>query len=220
MLNFVPLNSNKHRNMRFTPASDFKFARQISEIDITLSEIWPLSSFFPIVFSRRLQESHDVFFPIVVIGKPNQANNLVSKDGSIKLSAIPSLLRTYPFLIKNLAKDKTQIFVDENSSYFSKTGRVPLFSEDGVYTAEAKNILAVLRVVADELREAQKLGSIASRLGLLKSAGDAFAGNEYFYLDLDLLNQLTDSTALMLHDRHWLQLLYAIALSTFYHLKH
>lgn len=213
MPSFVPLNSNKHREFRFTPAKDFKFAQKISEIDLTLREIWALSSFFPIVFVHKQKKSQELLVPTAVIRKTDSTNNLICRDGSINFRTVPSLLVAYPFLIEVSGVDKIQILIDETSDCFSKTGRLRLFCEDGAYTNEIKNIIELLRIVANGLREAQELGSIASRLGLLKPAGDRFSNSGYFYMDLTSLVNLSDSTALMLHDRNWLHLFYAIAIS-------
>lgn len=219
MPRFVPLNSRKHRNMRFTPVTDFKFALQISEIDVTLSEVWTLSGFFPIVFTHRHKNSQDIFTPTVVIGASNQGNKLVCQEGSIKLSAVPSLLRIYPFLIKGSNEEEAQIFVDESSPYFCKSGCFPIFSEDGNYTTEAQNLMALFTLLAKGLREAQELGFVASRVGLLKPVRDTTARNKYFYVDLNCLNRLPDRSALMLNDRKWLQLFYAIAISSVHYLN-
>ena len=212
MRRFVPLNHQIHRTLRYRPNEDFSFAREVSQIELIITEIWQLASRFPTVF---LGPSPESITPIAIIGRPGQTNGLVTRDGAWNLSTLPSLLKIYPFALERPDDGQMRILIDESSACFDGLADTPLFNEDGTPSRALEGLMALFQSVHAGLLEAQTLGRVASELDLLSvpNQHDAFSDEPYYIVEMERLNALSDAQLITLRNRNWLPVLYAMALS-------
>ncbi len=212
MRRFVALNHQSHRRWHYRPNNDFSFAREVSQIELIITEIWQIASRFPTVF---LGSSPESMTPIAIIGRPGQSNGLVTREGTWNLSTLPSLLKIYPFALERPEDGRMRVLIDESSACFDGLADTPLFNDDGTPSPALQRLMALFQSVHAGLREAQTLGRVASELALLSMPNqhDAFSEEPYYVVDMEKLNALSDAQLIVLRKRNWLPVLYAMALS-------
>lgn len=215
MLRFVKLNHKQHRDLCYSRLNDFSFARHISQIELVITEIWSLASEFPTVFMGSPDGS---VTPIAVIGRPGVPNTTVNNDGQWLHRTLPSLLQIYPFALETTDESSMRVLIDESSFSFTQNGANRLFEPDGSPSDALRGLMALFQSIHAALGEARELGRVAQKLGVLSTPAEYEAAQldnaEYFIVDVNKLENLKPAGTILLRQKKWLPLLYAMALST------
>ncbi|SDT84704.1 SapC family protein [Desulfobacula phenolica] len=150
-----PLEHSKHQDLRLTKTSGFTFAKDISAVKLSFSELRHASRFYPIVFLNNAPGIPQALLSLE-IGK----NACVDEAGNWKVPYIPAYFRLYPFTLAKIQEqeDKFALCLDPEAEHFKSGMGDPLFTADGAPTEFVqKNILNFLQVYQQELKTTQAL---------------------------------------------------------------
>ncbi len=137
-----PLDRKKHASLRFSPATDFSFARTQSSAPIPAGEIIEVARHYAIVFPDKVNgdaapegaEAHERVVPQALLSMRAGSNVFVQEDGTWAAPYIPAHIRRYPFILGQLPESgKFAIMVDVEAPHFKSGKGDPLFTlkEDG-----------------------------------------------------------------------------------------
>ena len=143
--NLVILDKKEHATLKMQTLNNFLFAKDISYIPITFSEIPIIGQTFPILFSS---EEEPLLNALVSIGNGNLA---INTDGKWIDNDIPSYLKKYPFTLIKTTTEQQIIMIDEKASVFSKTKGKQLFKKNGDKAEILTNSIATLIEFEKEL---------------------------------------------------------------------
>ena len=158
------LNSNEHKDFRFTPEKDFLFAKKMNVIPITFSEIRKLCCDYPIVYLKG--ESPSL---AIIVGFDKEGNNLaIDENGKWRGDYIPAFLRRYPFIMVKTSNDQMALGCDIESGCFSSPDGKRLFDDDGKPTKTLNSIGNFLKGLEDEFIITKNMVAELDRLGILE----------------------------------------------------
>jgi hypothetical protein len=158
----VPLNSELHRKLRISPASDgYAFAGRTNVIPLMGVEFMEAAKEYPVVFSRVGEN----FLPVALVGLRNSENLLVNAEGEWDARYVPAFARRYPFVFDQSEPNGTlTVCIDESYSGFDDEEGVPLFDENGGQSARLTEVVSFLN---DFHAQALQTGRFAKRLAEL-----------------------------------------------------
>jgi hypothetical protein len=135
----VPLNSEKHRNLKVTAAINFDLVKDQYLIPVFLQEFVVAATEFPIVFVKNEQTGA---FQAVAMAGIEPKENLYCKKNNWDGHYIPRVIRSYPFSLAFKDRNKGEFFVciDEGSSLLNKKGGEALFTDSGEQTDYLKKL--------------------------------------------------------------------------------
>ncbi len=158
------LNSNEHRDFRFTPEKDLLFARDMNIIPITFSEIQKLCCDYPIVYIGGESPSM-----AIVVGIDEEGKNLaIDEEGRFRGAYVPAFLRRYPFIMVKTGEDEMALGFDIESGCFSSPEGERLFDDEGKATNTLNNIGTFLKSLEDEFIITRNMVAELERLGILE----------------------------------------------------
>ncbi len=210
--NIMPLNIQRHKEMRIKPIKDFKFFENIHIVSVMAHEFSRCASIYPIVFLKDKEE----FRPVALLGF-KEGKNLFVKDGKWEASYIPAIVRRYPFvLIKTEESDRFLIGIDEGSELVNKEEGEALFDEEGNTTEIVERVkrylteLQQMEYFTQEFCKALKKENMFSPLNMrvkvsneIKNIGGAYVINE------ERLNGLSDEKFLEFRKNKYIPLIYS-----------
>ena len=158
------LNSNEHRDFRFTPEKDFFFAKDMNVIPITFSEIRKLCCDYPIVYLGGESPSLAILVGIDKDGK----NLAIDENGKFRGDYIPAFLRRYPFIMVKTGEEQMALGCDIESGCFSSPEGQRIFDDEGKPTEILNNIGNFLKGLEDEFLITRNLVAELDRLGILE----------------------------------------------------
>jgi hypothetical protein len=149
-----PLENSKHRELRFSKAQGFGFAKNISAVQLSFSELRFVSRFYPIIFP-----ADGGCIPQALLSLEAGKNLFVDDNGNWKVSYIPAYFRQYPFTLVKIKKeeDKYALCLDPDAEHFSSGQGEPLFTADGESNEFVQNILNFLKLYQQELATTENL---------------------------------------------------------------
>jgi len=137
------LDPEAHGFYRYTPATDFYYAKTLTLIPITFSEIKFVCCDYPVIVI--IQEQKPQLMLLCGITK----NNAINEQGVWLGDYIPAFLRRYPFtLVEESSSDVLHIGFDLESGLFSSPEGQPLFDAQGAPSnilEETKKLLSVFQ---------------------------------------------------------------------------
>jgi hypothetical protein len=218
-INYIPLDKDKHSNVKVVPKVDFAYAAKTHLAAATIREFAQLSGSMPLVFIKdpNTKNVHSV----AMLGL-EQGNNLFYHDDKWQGPHVPLNIQRYPFDIRPDG-DKLGVFIDENSDMLSKEGEEgeALFTEAGEATEFLKSRQQFLAELANsevqnqrfikQLGELNLLEEIQIRItyrsGQNRNVTGILSVNEKRLLELD------DDKVLALHKAGYLGAAYSMMLS-------
>ena len=149
-----PLENSKHRELRFSKAQGFGFAKNISAVQLSFSELRFASRFYPIIFPADGR-----CIPQALLSLEAGKNLFVDDNGNWKVSYIPVYFRQYPFALVKIEKeeDKYALCLDPDAEHFSSGQGEPLFTADGESNEFVQKILTSLKLYQQELATTENL---------------------------------------------------------------
>ncbi|MBT0585515.1 SapC family protein [Alteromonas oceanisediminis] len=128
-INYVPLDKNKHKELKVSAQAGFEFAKGSHLAAATIREFAQLAGSMPIVFIKDPQSGN---YHVVAMLGTEQNTNFYVVDGKWQGPYVPMNIQRYPFDVRPDG-DKLGVFFDENSDVVGDTGEA-LFTEDGEAT--------------------------------------------------------------------------------------
>jgi hypothetical protein len=124
-MNYIPLDKNKHKDLRIKLSSDFAHAKDTHLAAASIREYAQIASCMPIIFIKdpKSETTHSV----AMLGI-EQGVNLFMRDGKWSGHVVPLNIQRYPFDVRPDG-EKLGVFIDENSDLVGKEGE-PLFTEE------------------------------------------------------------------------------------------
>ena len=159
------LEHSKHQDLRLTKIPGFNFARHISIVKLSFSELRQASRYYPIVF---LKETPGV--PRAVLSLKKDKNAYINKAGNWKVPYIPVHFRLYPFTLAKVQdqENKFALCLDPEAEHFKPGMGDPLFTADGEPTEFVqKNIFNSLQAYHKELETTKALFKILEEKELI-----------------------------------------------------
>jgi len=190
-MNFVPLDKEKHKDIKLAAKPNFEFAKEAHISAASVREFAMLASSTPIVF---IKDPNQRTLAVAMLGI-EQNQNLFFQNGEWQGAHVPMTLLRYPFDIRPDG-DKLGIYIDENSAQIKDDGE-PLFvdgepstflrSRQQFLTDMANSEMLTQRFVA-KLEEHNLLEEINIRVayqnGEQRNVTGLFSINEKTLLDL------------------------------------
>jgi hypothetical protein len=121
-MNYIPLDKNKHKDIRVKISGDFAHAKDTHLAAASLREYAQIASCMPIIFIK--DPKSDTTHSVAMLGI-EQGVNLFMPEGKWTGHVVPLNIQRYPFDVRPDG-DKLGVFIDENSDLVGKEGE-PLF---------------------------------------------------------------------------------------------
>ncbi len=216
----VPLNSETHRNLVFSPDLPFLFAKPLAMIPLTAAELFKASRELVILFPKQGG------VPQALVGVEPDNNLHVNDTGHWVGRYIPAHLRRYPFILSEMNIDEAAraetgrrfvVQFDAAAPHFNLVGGLRLFSEDGKPTDLLNNIQKILmhlqqdqertQVMVAELDAADLLVERAIRVN--RPQGEPVSLTGMRIVDTEALANLDPETTVKLRNTGTLAAVYA-----------
>jgi hypothetical protein len=212
--NVVPLNRDRHRNLRIRTDGPLRFAAGAHFVPLAAVELFDAARDYPIVFAGGEDAT-----PVAVLGLRSGENLFVDTNGRwTEATYVPAFVRRYPFVLSG-AGDATQFTVclDESYEGLSETEGTRLFDGEG---KESELVTRIVGFLKDHLTESERTRRFVARLRELDvlstqdmqvqdPRGRMFALREFRTVDEKKLKALGDDVVGELHRSGYLGCIYA-----------
>ena len=148
-----PLQKIKHKELKISPANNYDFARNLTSVPLSYSEIIMASKYYPIVFS--IGESP---VPMALLALKEAENTFVNKDGKWTVPYIPVHIRRYPFILgRTDDKDNYVVCIDIDAPHFSKDQGKLIYTEKGDLSDEISRTMEILKQYQKEMKDTLRI---------------------------------------------------------------
>jgi hypothetical protein len=142
---FVPLDKNKHKNLKVTMDTSFSSCKSAHLAAVALKEAPFAASAMPLVIVKTTQ--NDTYHIAGMMGiEPN--TNLFCQDNKWQGHHVPWNVQRYPFDLRG-DREKVVIFIDENSDLVSEDKGEALFDAEGNATPHLENVRGLVGQIAE-----------------------------------------------------------------------
>lgn len=213
------LNKEQHGNLGVSaPENPCKFCANVAAIPLTASEIPAAVKDYPVVF---LSQEEPV--PLAVVGLIDQTNLFVDENGKwAEDTYIPGYIRRYPFAIASeTGGERLAIVVDTAYDGIIPGGEMPLF-ENGEPTEATQQAIEFCKAYETDRRMTDQFMQLVKDSGLVKPQAAQYTPKtenepkpfaQYFGIDEQAINSLSDEKFLELRKSNVLPFLYAQLMS-------
>ena len=127
------LNRITHAKLRFTPLTNFEFARNVTAVPLMAVEFPIACRQYPIIFTRSPE---GVVGAHAVLSLAEGVNSFIDEKGQWTATYIPAFIRRYPFVLAEIPgkPDDFDVAFDEGSGCFHPSKGEPLFDDHGAPT--------------------------------------------------------------------------------------
>lgn len=159
-----PLEKSKHQELRLNKIQDFNFARKVSAVQLSFSEIQQASLFYPIIFP-----SDGSNMPTALLSLTENTNHFIDEKGQWRVPYLPLFFRFYPFTLIAVEKEKDQhiLCIDKEAEHFKAGQGEPMFTADGQPNEFVQGLLKGLTTYHNELATTRILFSELAENGLI-----------------------------------------------------
>ena len=215
-INYIPLDKEKHKDLKVNLKHDFSFAKDTHLAAVTLREFPQVASAMPLVFVKDNKTGS--VHAIAMLGT-EQNVNMFMHDGKWQGHAIPMNVIRYPFDVRPDG-EKLGVFIDENSSLVGSEGE-PLFTAEGEATPFLQNRQQLLADLANSEIASQRFTKMLTELDLLQPMqihieyqnGERRSLNGIITINEKRLAELADDKVLELHKAGFLGAIYTMLTS-------
>ena len=197
-----PLNPEQHAGLGVKTIDEpFAFLRSAHAVPVTVTEFGMAAAAYPIIFVGQDRT------PVAVMGVAEGQNLFVTDNGMTEPDFyIPAFVRRYPFVFANDDQaDRLLLCIDRDAPMVTNQPEVPLF-ENGEPSAFTQNAIEFCKEFERQRRSTAEFTKIISDMGLFEQKSVSFQprdqqGNpqgeaqkiaDYFAIDENKLNELTD----------------------------
>lgn len=216
-VNYIPLDKNKHKDIKINPQTSFDFAKNSHLAAATIREFAQLASSMPIVFIQDPQSgNHHV---VAMLGT-EQNKNFYVVDGKWQGPYVPMNIQRYPFDVRPDG-EKLGVFFDENSELVNAENGEAVFTEEGEPSEYLNNRQQFLSELANSEILTQKFVKQVVDLGLLESIeiGLTYANGQkrnvtgMMSINEQKLREINEETLSEMHKNGFLGAIYATMIS-------
>lgn len=216
----VPLKFSDHGDLRVFESNDYDFAKAETLAPIVFDEMADIAREYPIIFPQN-----ESGLPCALLGLETDQNAYVADDGRWLANYIPAHIRRYPFKLANTGnnngdKDRFVVVFDPEAKHFKDPHGHQAFELDGKPTQHMENRFALLQEMQKRIPRTIELVKVLDKAGILvertvtiKKADQTSQITGFRVVDEKALNELPDSTFLMLRRMGALPLVYSHLLS-------
>ena len=200
------------------PQKPYEFCSKVRAVPITVSEVPAAMKDYPIVFMAQ-----DNLVPLAVVGLGDDVNLFVDDEGNWEANRyIPGYVRRYPFgLAGETGGDRMAIVIDGAFEGLSVGGDMPLF-ENGEPTASTQQAIEFCKTFERDRQMTEEFGRQLAPFDLVQgqtaqytpaNATEPQAFAQYFAVDEQRLNGLSDDQYLEMRKSGMLAIVYAMVMS-------
>ena len=162
--NIEPLEKSKHQELRLSKLQAFNFAKTISSVPISFSEMLPVSQFYPIILPADGNPT-----PMALLSLKEGTNRYVDEQGRWKAPYIPLCIRLYPFVLAKVENKEDQhvLCLDRSAEHFAAGQGEPLFTADGEPNEFVQSVFNTLKLYQQELAVTKVLFTALAEKGLI-----------------------------------------------------
>jgi len=213
----VPLQNDKHRNLKVTESGDYTRYKDQHLIPLITQDFFTLGAEFPVVFVK--DASGEQFVPVAIMGL-RDGENLFCQTEEWKARVIPVRFGNAPFSIMRVdaESDQLAVLVDEESSMLSEVEGKALFKEDGEKTEYFERRLEAMINIAQQTVQTEELCKVFKEKDLLVTQQVQLQYNadspQYnidgvYTVDEQKINEMSDEDFLDLRRKGIIPLIYA-----------
>ena len=193
-----PLEKSKHQDLRLSKLQTFDFAKNISSVPISFSEMLPVSQFYPIILPADGNPT-----PMALLSLKEGTNRYVDEQGRWKAPYIPLCIRLYPFILAKVENKEDQhvLCLDRSAEHFAAGQGEPLFTADGEPNEFVQGVLNTLILYQQEVSMTKALFTILAEKGLIvdrkfdfQISGQQRSIDGFKGIDMEKLITLDDKT--------------------------
>ncbi len=192
-INFVPLDKEKHKDLKVAVNTSFSFAKNTHLAAATIREFAQLAATMPLVF---IEDTTSKRHHVVTMLGMEQGQNLFLTGDSWKGPHVPMNILRYPFDVRPDG-DKLGVYIDENSD---------LISDEGQALSEMLTQRFVAKVVELDLLDPIQI-RLTYQDGKQRNVTGMMSINEKKLLELP------EEQVLELHKQGFLGAIYAVMMS-------
>ena len=195
----VALNSDVHRNLKFSPeAANFSFARDTTAVLMAGVEFAEVSREYPIVFIRSQDQK---MRPATLLGVRNGENLFVDEQGKWDANYIPAFVRRYPFVMAEGGPNgQLVVCIDESCPAFSADKGDLLIDAEGKLQPRMNEVMQFLNNFQREFVRTEALVRQLDELGLFiqqgarfdTSTGETYQLSDFYLIDDKKFAQIPD----------------------------
>lgn len=216
-MNYVPLDKEKHKELRVKLSNDFTHAKQAHIAAASILEYAQIASCMPIVFITDPNSNNT--HTVAMLGI-EQGVNLFMKDEKWIGHVVPLNVQRYPFDVRPDG-EKLGVFIDDSSDLVGGKEGELLFTDKGEPSPYLENRQQLLTELANSEMATQNFVKKIVELDLLDSIvinakyvnGQQRNINGMKTINESRLKALSDETILELHKAGYLGAIYAILMS-------
>ncbi|MFK7863728.1 MAG: SapC family protein [Pseudohongiellaceae bacterium] len=217
MSKIVPLQNDKHKNLKLAENSDYTRHKERHLIPIIAQDFFSLAAEFPIVFVKNGDTGEVV--PVVVMSL-REGQNLYCNTEGWQAPVIPMSFTNPPFSVARADPEGEQyvVMLDEESELLSETEGEALFKEDGEKTEYLEKRIESVSFVAEQVAQTQAICKLLEEKELLTTQqiqlqyrpdGTPYNIDGIYVVDEAKLNELSDEDFLDMRKRGLVGMMYA-----------
>ncbi|NQW01266.1 MAG: SapC family protein [Rhodospirillales bacterium] len=151
--NFANLDVDLHKDLKFEPSVNLKFAATTAMAPIAASEMSRSIRQFPVCFSMD-----DPLVPVAFMSLLPEKNAFVNAAGAWAGDYLPAHIRRFPFILGNTDDpDKFTIMFDSDAPELNTFSGKPLYEDNGEMAPALQEVVAFLQAFQSELAATQAL---------------------------------------------------------------
>lgn len=151
--NSTNLDSELHRNLKFDPSVNLKFASKLASAPIAASEVSQVARQMPFAFS-----SDETLVPVAFMSIKENENAFINAAGEWIGDYLPAHIRRYPFILGQTdTPDKFTIMFDSDAPEVNTISGKPLYEENGDIAPTLSDITNLLQAFHNELSVTEEL---------------------------------------------------------------
>lgn len=160
------LNRITHAKLRFTPLTNFEFARKAAAVPLVGVEFPLACRQYPIVF---FPSPEGMISAQAVLSLAEGINSFLDDKGQWTATYVPAFIRRYPFVLAEIPgkADDYDVAFDEASGCFHPKKGEPLFDDQGAPTPFLQSQIEFLRMFHTEHQRTQQFLKTLKADGLL-----------------------------------------------------
>lgn len=136
------LNKTKHENLKIGHIDNYKYASDLKDCIISVSEFFAASCSQPIVFA---QSDTGEYLAASILGLEDKQNHFVDDKGKWKTGEyVPAYVRRYPFVFAKV-QDDFALAVDMDCDQVSEQGEGQFIFEDGESSSFTNGVMKFLQ---------------------------------------------------------------------------
>ncbi len=217
MSNPVPLQNDKHANLKVIQTGDYSRHKDQHLIPIISRDFFTLAAEFLLVFVK--DNAVEKYVPVAIMGL-REGENLYCQGGEWKAPVVPVRFNNAPFVMAKVDEQGEQLalLIDEESPLISETEGEALFKEDGERTEYLEKRIEGLLNNAQQTVQTEGICKLFAEMELLSTQqlqlqhrpdSPRYNIDGVYTIDEKKLNALPDEDFLELRKQGLIPLIYA-----------